>query len=234
MLRLLLILLLLPFNSFAGSDQLFGQWNSLFINGKFAKDSPWVYYSEFSERNSQTKPNAQGVQDFVMTQLVTYDAIGYKFNDSHTLYAGFWYQYTQPPYSGTYVNEANAFQQYNFTKMFSDNKLSTRSRLEERNNLSPTANGTSVRYRQQVKFVYALDKDWSLVGSEEIFFNLNTVSWGPVSGFDQNRVFVGGGYNINKTLRTEIGYMNQFVNKNLKSDFIDHQLSMNLYVNIPD
>jgi Protein of unknown function (DUF2490) len=226
-----LILLLIPFTVFAGgngSQQLFGDWNTVFINGKFSKDSNWVYYSEFSERNSQ----GNGGNGFNFAQFTTYDGIGYRFNDNHTLLAGFWYQYTQPPYSGKIVQEANAWEQYNYTRMTQYGKLTTRSRLEQRNNL--TAPDTSVRYRQQVKFVYPFNDKWSAVGSEEIFFNLNSVNWGPTSGFDQNRVFVGAGYNFDKTFRTEFGYMNQYVNRNLKADFIDHQLSLNLYINVPD
>ena len=70
--------------------------------------------------------------------------------------------------------------------------------------------------------------------SEEFYTNLNTPGWGPVQGFDQNRVFVGAGYNFDSTYRAEIGYMNQYVNRGLVDDLINHQLSLNLYVNIPD
>ena len=111
----------------------------------------------------------------------------------------------------------------------------TRTRLEERNNISQAnANGPSVRFRQRLKYEYPFTKEWSGIASEEIFFNLNSVNWGPTQGFDQNRVFVGAGYKFNDIVKTEFGYMNQYVNRNLKSDFIDHQLSLNLFVNVPD
>jgi hypothetical protein len=62
---------------------------------------------------------------------------------------------------------------------------------------------------------------------------MNTVSWGPAAGFDQNRVFVGAGYKFTSTYRAEFGYMKQYVNKGLVHDLIDHQLSLNLYINVP-
>ena len=85
-----------------------------------------------------------------------------------------------------------------------------------------------------MKYEYPFTKEWSGIASEEIFFNLNSVNWGPTQGFDQNRVFVGAGYKFNDIVKTEFGYMNQYVNRNLKADFIDHQLSLNLFVNVPD
>lgn len=231
---LLLCLSFITFGAFAQNNKptldLFGEWNTVFINGYFG-DSNWFYNIEQSERNS-TYP---GQDKFGLAQYVTYDGIGYKINDNHAVSAGFWYQYTQPPYSGRYTQEVDAYERYSYNKKFDVGTLSFRTQLEQRNNISQTnANGTSVRYRQQVKFVYPFtNTNWSAVASEEVFINLNTVNWGPVSGFDQNRAFVGAGYDFNKTLRTEFGYMNQAVYRNLNSMFIDNQLSLNLYVNIP-
>ena len=230
---LLILFLLLPINVFAGngSQQLFGEWNTVVVNGKFAKDSPWIYSVEFSERNSQEKDG----NGFDFTQFVNYSGVGYRFTPNHQILTGFWYQYTQPPYSGKIVQELNAWQQYDFNDTYSFGKIMTRTRLEERNNISQAnANGPSVRFRQRLKYEYPFTKEWSGIASEEIFFNLNSVNWGPTQGFDQNRVFVGAGYKFNDIVKTEFGYMNQYVNRNLKADFIDHQLSLNLFVNVPD
>ena len=114
-------------------------------------------------------------------------------------------------------------------------KLSLRSQLEERNNISQaTASGTSVRYRGQIKYAYPIaDTKWSAIASNELFVNVNSVNWGPTAGIDQNRAFVGLGYEFNKVWKTEFGYMNQAVNRNLNSMFIDNQLSLNLYINVP-
>lgn len=226
----IVLLLCIPLVAVAGngSRQLFGEWNTLVINGRFDKDSNWIYYSEWADRNSQ----GEGGKGFGLAQWSTYDGIGYRFNENHSVLIGGNYQYTQPPYSGKIVNEAMAWEQYNYIQNTEYGIFSLRTRLEERNNLD--APGASVRFRQLIKFVYPLILDWSLVGSEEIMFNLNSVKWGPTTGFDQNRVFVGAGYNFDTVFRTEFGYMNQYVNNNLNSDFIDHQLSLNLFINVPN
>lgn len=226
----LAFLLLVSGSSFAGegSEQLFGWWNTLAINGSFKKDSPWIYFVELSERNTQDHDHT-GMH---FSQFVNYDGIGYKFNNNHKVYGGIWYQYTQPPYSSKVVQELNLYQQYDYSDNFDEVKFVNRMRLEERNNLD--AAGVSVRFRERIKFEYPFNKEWSCIFSEEIIFNLNNASWGPYAGIDQNRVFIGFGYNFNPIFKTEIGYMNQWVDKNLKSDFIDHQLSMNFIVNVPE
>ncbi len=85
-----------------------------------------------------------------------------------------------------------------------------------------------------LKLSYPLTYKWSLIGSDELFVNLNTVDWGPVAGFDQNRVFVGFGYTFDSTFRTEIGYMNQYINRDLNYDRDFDLISLNLYVDVPD
>jgi hypothetical protein len=94
--------------------------------------------------------------------------------------------------------------------------LKLTSRLEERTvNIGP---GVSYRARQQAILIDPLDPDWSLVATEEYFVNLNTVSWGPVAGFDQNRLFVGVGYQMDSRWRTEFGYLNNYINRDIVDD----------------
>lgn len=108
-----------------------------------------------------------------------------------------------------------------------------RTRFEQRT-ITSSLPGTSLRWRHQLKWNYPINNRWSFVASEELFANMNTVSWGPAAGFDQNRVFVGAGRKFTSTYRAEVGYMNQYVNKGLVHDLIDHQLSLNLYINVPE
>lgn len=46
---------------------------------------------------------------------------------------------------------------------------------------------------------------YSVVVSNEYFLNLNNANWGPRRGFDQNRAFIGLGYNFTSKIRTEVG-----------------------------
>jgi hypothetical protein len=224
------LLLLIAQCAHADYDQLFGEWNTVFINGKFSKNSPWLYYLEGSERNSQSNPNKNGGQSFSMAQLTTYDGIGYQVNN-HKFYIGYARQYSQKPY-GNYVNENIAWQQYNYSDTTHYGIFSLRTRVEERT-LAENSQ-TSLRYRQQVKVVYPFTDKISVVGSEELLISLNSVDWGPQAGFNQNRIFVGMGYNINKTYRTEVGYMNQYIDRGIVNDLMNNLISLNLYINVQD
>ena len=58
---------------------------------------------------------------------------------------------------------------------------------------------------------------------------MNVNSTGTIySGLDQNRVFAGVGYNFNQNIKTELGYMNQYIRKVNQSDRISHALSISL------
>ena len=66
--------------AFAGSEQLFGTWGSVFTNGKFAKDSNWIYYMDASIRSSQTHQNSNGGQGYVFAAAVTHDLIDHQLS----------------------------------------------------------------------------------------------------------------------------------------------------------
>jgi hypothetical protein len=88
-------------------------------------------------------------------------------------------------------------------------KITHQFRLEER--LVENFDKTSVRFRYLIRLVYPLRKSkWSLVGSEELFFNMNDVRQVP-SGFNQNRLFVGLRRQISNASFIEGGYMMQGV-----------------------
>ena len=65
---------------FAGSEQLFGTWGSVFINGKVAKDYNWIYYLDASIRSSQTHQNFNGGQGYVFAAAVTHDLIDHQLS----------------------------------------------------------------------------------------------------------------------------------------------------------
>ena len=66
--------------AFASSEQLFGTWGSVFINGKVAKDYNWIYYLDASIRSSQTHQNFNGGQGYVFAVAVTHDLIDHQLS----------------------------------------------------------------------------------------------------------------------------------------------------------
>lgn len=216
-----------------GTEQLFGAWANVVVNGKFGKSSPWLYYGDLSLRTTETgRPFPPSGQGYQVSAVVTHDAIGYRFYENQSVHIGYAFQYAQPPLSRIPTNENRAWEQYTFVTATPIGNFQSRSRLEQRTVNIGT--GTGVRVREMLKLSYPLTDKWSLIGSDELFVNLNTVDWGPVAGFDQNRVFVGFGYTFDSTFRTEIGYMNQYINRDLNYDRDFDLISLNLYVDVPD
>ncbi len=223
------------YDGIEGMEQLFALWGNVTVNGRFAKDSPWVYWGDISLRSAQQfSTPIDNERNMVLGAVVTHDAIGYKFNDNHVMHVGYAFQHSNDPYSKTPVNENRAWEQYTYSTPTFMGGFSARSRLEQRTvNISEGRN-VGVRFRQQLKLSYPLDDKWSLVGSDEIFVNANTPGWGPVAGLDQNRVFVGVGYKFDKVWRTEVGYMNQYINRDLVYDRDFDTVSLNLFIDVPN
>ena len=89
--------------------------------------------------------------------------------------------------------------------------LATRIRLEQR--FIRGASGTSLRYRQQVRYQKPFHKDGpALIVASEIFFTLNSITGGPRGGFDQLRGLVGVFVPVSKAVSIEAGYQAVYVN----------------------
>ncbi len=97
-----------------------------------------------------------------------------------------------------------------------------------------TGSETGWRLRQFFKATYpfAPESRLGLAGYEELFFDLNNTDWGADTGFAQNRFFAGLFWKLDPSGRTtaEIGYLNQFINNEGKSDRMNHILSINLFL----
>lgn len=247
MLRIFFAFLMLISNStFAdsseGSEQLFGNWSSLIINGKFGKDSSWIYYGDVAIRSSENHKDKNGDSaGYDIGAVPVRFGVGYQFDkmnfekmtSTNSLLVGYLFQYSAPPYSKFSIYENRTWEQYLNVLDFGEwGKLQNRSRFEQRT--VTYMEGTSLRWRQAIKYTYPINKDWGMSIAEEFFANMNTVGFGPTAGFDQNRVFVGPTYKINEETKLEFGYMNNYVNKDFKSDLDNHVLVLNFYYNVPD
>jgi hypothetical protein len=95
------------------------------------------------------------------------------------------------------------------------------------------------RLRQQVRVALTPIPDWpwQLVVWDEIFFHLNTTGepgnprtgYPSQTGFDQNRLFLGVAYQPTASVRVELGYLNQVVNRmDRPPDQINHALSLSV------
>ena len=155
--------------------------------------------------------------------------LGYTVMDKVSVWLGYAFIPTEEPFAKKPFDEHRSWQQVLWNDKFADITLTSRSRLEER--FMETGSDVGWRFRQMFKASVPMAYDFSFVLSDEYFANINKTNYGADEGFDQNRAFAGIGYNFDKKIKTEIGYMNQYIRKPNSADRMSDILSVNLYLN---
>lgn len=196
---LLVFALALPLIGFSQESNL-GNW--LIYIGNKKLNSKWNIHNEVQYRNY----NAIGD----LEQLLLRTGIGYNITEKNNILLGYGYILSENYVGNTddkvSVNEHRIFQQYTTKQSIGKVKLSHRYRFEQR----------FVEEDFKLRFRYFLSLNVPLKNNEsggslfylsaynEIFLNSKS------SIFDRNRLYGGLGYNVNKNVRIELGYMNQF------------------------
>lgn len=168
-----------------------------------------------------------------LSQGMIRPGVGYALNSHASLWLGYAYIVTDTPFARTTFDENRIWQQFLWTQALGAGTFSARSRLEQR--FADSGDDVPWRFRQFFKMSYpiaALPKV-SAVAWDEVFVNLDDADWGPQSGFDQNRAFVGAGYAFSKVVRAEVGYFNQFIDRPMNPNRMTHALSLNLFLTFP-
>jgi len=136
-------------------------------------------------------------------------ALGYSLSDRFTVWMGYTFLPTQnigKPYVGQqdmwpalrYVLPTE-FGTFTYRFMWETNFIAAGSIRE--------------RPRQMLRFMHPIEAEprLSLIVWDEFFVRATTTSAGGQAGFDQNRIFGGFGWTFNPNFRTELGYMNQYI-----------------------
>lgn len=167
-----------------------------------------------------------------LSQGMIRPGLGYSLSDKTSIWLGYAYVFTDAPFAKRGFDEHRIWQQFLWTQPTKQvGTLTSRSRLEQR--FAETGDDVAFRFRQLFKISWPIpfNPSFSLVASDEVFVNISNADWGPRQGLDQNRAFVGAGYNFDKHIKTEIGYMNQYIDRPVNPDRMDHILSVNLLLN---
>jgi len=199
--------LVLPFSA-QSQDSNFGNW--LIYIGSKKLNEKWNIHNEVQYRNY----NAIGD----LEQLLLRTGLGYTFNDGkNNLLLGYGYilseNYLDNNTDKVSVNEHRIFQQFTSKQKIGIVSLSHRYRFEQR--------FVESNYKMRFRYFLAInvpltkkeDNNIYLSAYNEIF--LNTES----SVFDRNRLYGGLGYHINKNIKLEAGYMNQFFESSNRDQF---------------
>jgi hypothetical protein len=194
----LILELMLP-SLVQSQDSNFGNWLIYIGNKKLGQK--WNLHHEIQYRNYDAVGDLE--------QLLVRTGLGYTFNESkNNILLGYGYILSENYVGNTNekvsVNEHRIFQQFTSKQKIGQVKLNHRYRFEQRF----IENDFKMRFRYflgiNIPLSHKEKNNFYVSGYNEIF--LNTKS----SVFDRNRLYGGIGYHLNKNIRLEAGYMNQF------------------------
>ena len=196
----IIVLLVVPLSMQSQEGNL-GNW-FLYIGNK-KLNSKWNIHNEIQYRNY----NAIGD----LGQLLLRTGVGYNLTENNNnLLLGYGYilseNYVDQTNDKVTVNEHRIFQQFTTKQTIGKVKLNHRYRFEQRF----VEDDFKLRFRYflslQIPFSNkeSVDNTYYFSAYNEIFLNTKT------SIFDRNRLYGGLGYHVNKNVRFELGYMNQF------------------------
>lgn len=210
------ILLIATTRPAAAADHQFQAWTPAYLNLQF-NDRVNGWY-EIQPRFSE-----DGV-----SQLLLRTAVGYRFHGRWSAWLGYaWTPSLQP----NFRTENRIFQQLLYADDFSFGRLTSRTRFEQR--WIGGADGVALRLRTLLRDQVAFTDDglWRAVAQDEVFVNLNSPEGGPVSGFDQNRLFIGINRLVNEHLNVDVGYQFQYLNRREPGfpDDVNHILLIQLF-----
>lgn len=201
-------------------------WWNLAATGNFYKGktrSNFKYWLEGQQR--------LGDHNRRSTQRILRPGLGYALNETTSLWLGTAWIYTGIPLTRSPFSERRIWQQVLWVKKYLQLTLISRSRLEQR--FLEGNPKTAWRLREMPKIVSPFTKQpqFSVVGSDEVFWHHNNFVGQRNQGLDQNRFFMGIGYKINPTISTELGYLNQYIHRRGVPNFLSNNISTTLLFN---
>ena len=157
-------------------------------------------------------------------------ALGYSLSERATIWAGYTWLPTEN-INKPFVSQQDVWPGFRYVLPTSLGTFSFRTLIES-NFLQD--NNIRVRPRQMIRFMHPMASEprLNLIAWDEFFVRLNDTPYGGQSGFDQNRAFAGLGWSFNKNVRTELGYMNQYLDDgNHTNNTMRHLIMGSVFIN---
>jgi len=203
-------------NLVQGQESNLGNW--LIYIGNKQLNEKWNLHHEVQYRNYDAIGDLE--------QLLLRTGLGYTFGESKkNILLGYGYilseNYNSEMDLKKSVNEHRIFQQFISKQKLGKLKLSHRYRFEQR--------FVESDFKMRVRYFLGVNVPISSEEENKYYFSaynelfLNTKS----KLYDRNRLYGGFGYHLNKKVRLELGYMNQFFNEGRRD-----QLNIFTFVNL--
>jgi len=207
----------------AGSEDIFGIWSKVKLQGDFKSLSPnlnkfkWAIINKTRTRDDSPK-GSRFFQDLLSGQ------IGYQLNNNASLWLGYVHIWTSPLDDPSF-QESRPHQDFVWNQDIGDFKLMSRSRMDQR--IRETTGDTGYRARQLLKISHPLPLMHGLSAyvGDEILFYMNQNSFGK-KGFSENRIFSGLSYQVTKKMGVDLGYMGQYVDTISGKNLFTHNIQV--------
>jgi len=210
-------MLLLPLASSAASDTQL--WNAIAISGPVNDDSKLLLWFDGHARSRDN------ISDLGVS--IIRPALGWRVSSKLSLWAGYASVVARRE-NAPNLRENRIWQQATFPLgQFMGGSLSGRTRLEQR--FADRGDDTGWRIRQFVRYARPFENtDYSFIAWNELFVGFNDTDWGARGGYDQNRTFIGGGWQVAKNIRLEGGYLLNNINRDGPS-VTNHVISFGIF-----
>ena len=199
-------------------------WNGFFLQGKLS--DRWGYFLEQQLRLNdapELEPILLRGNRWLIRPAVIWNVPGV---ERLQLFLGVGHTPNLSPVRG----EFRLWQQLQFAQPLSGFSLTQRLRFEQRHIEQTEGVSHRARFMLRGASAVSVDSPWGMAVSDEVFWNINSPSGGPRSGFDQNRLFLGPQYQIDRHTRLEVGYLQSWIARGAASDSqVNHSAVIQLF-----
>lgn len=207
----LFILTCVSWQSATAADSDLQLWSLMFGNFDFEND--WSASMQLETRFSDN--------DSDLYETIIKPGGYYRFTPRTQVGVGYKYQIKNDE-----SDEQDLWQEVYYKTPIGRFDLQHQVRLEER--FIDDISGIIPRIRYLIHASYPLTGGRYLVASEAVRFNLDNKGEGPVSGFEQNRLYFGMGFHTSKKLKIEVGYLWRYERQREGENDTDHVLRLQI------
>ncbi|WP_050756103.1 DUF2490 domain-containing protein [Nitrococcus mobilis] len=228
---LALILLLAAHQALGRTDDVFGTWTSLTLQGDFsfispeAQDFRWMFIDQARTRGDRDlrDPNDNGLR---FSENLIWVQGGYNLSEHASIWLGYTHDWIRP-LNGDNFQESRPHEDFLWVKPFGALSVTLRSRLEERIALNGGAVGVRIRQFAMLKHPLPYFERLSWYAGDEVLAYLTENDFGP-EGFSENRAFGGLMAQLSPYTGLMLGYMGQFINNEGSNNLFTHNLQFDI------